>query len=62
MKLNEFKDFELDKTQLNALITGGMSKEDYCDLIQFQANTSNGRWTQEEWDAWSYAYETHCMN
>jgi hypothetical protein len=59
--LSKLEVFKLDKVQMN-VITGGISREEYCKDLQYLANTHNEQsWSEKEWDNWADAYSKHCI-
>lgn len=55
----DLSQFAMSKKQMNQVVGGS----DYCEALQQMTRGEECHdWTEEEWDAWAEAWETHCAN
>ena len=55
--LKDLKAFSLDKKQMNQ-IEGGSQ---YCEHLQQMTRGEDAQgWSNEKWDEWAEAWDTHC--
>lgn len=50
---------KLNKSEMLA-IKGGISQEEYCQLLRDLHNNNQDDWSAEELESWANAYMEHC--